>query len=229
MAEELAEALRSTGAVREFLPDPVGDEVVARVLELARFAPNGGNRQAWRVVLVKDPERRRAIRHAYLAGWYEYLALGAAGLTPWAPVGDRAAEENALTRVPAMAEAGRRRPGFPEALDRVPVLLALFADLRRLAAVDRDRPGYHLVGGASIYPFAWSLLLAARGEGLAGVLTTMAVRRAEEVNAALEAPPELALAGILALGRPARTVRRLRRAPVASFATVDRLDGPPLG
>jgi nitroreductase len=51
---DLTEALRTTGAVREFTAEPVPDEVVARVLDTARFAPSGGNRQGWRVVVVKD-------------------------------------------------------------------------------------------------------------------------------------------------------------------------------
>jgi nitroreductase len=228
MAEDLVTALRSTGAVREFTPEGVPGEVVRRILDTARFAPNGGNRQAWRVVLVEAPERRRALRDAYLEGWYDYLALSAAGLTPWAPGTDRAAEAAALTRRSQIAAAGQERPGFAERLDQVPVLLALFADLRRLAAVDRDAPGYTMVGGASIYPFAWSILLAARAEGLGGVLTTMAVRRAAEVAALLGAPDHLALAGVIALGRTDRAPRRLRRAPVDEFATVDRLDGPPV-
>jgi nitroreductase len=112
----------------------------------------------------------------------------------------------------------------------VPVLLAVLADLRALAAVDRDLGRYTLAGGASIYPFVWSLLLAARAEGLGGVLTTMPIRQEAEVKAALGAADrdELAVAAVVALGHPRQQLRRLRRAPVESFATVDRLDGPPL-
>lgn len=225
---ELTEALRSTGAVREFRPDPVPDELVHRILDVARFAPNGGNRQAWQVVVLRDPERRRAVRDLYLTGWYEYLALASAGLTPWAPVTDRQAEVQALTRAGELAAAGRGDGSFAESLDTVPVLLAVLADLRRLAAVDRDAPGYTMVGGASIYPFVWSVLLAARAEGLGGVLTTMAVRRQREVLALLHAPPELSLAAVVALGWPARRPTRLRRSSVESFATVDSCDGPAL-
>src|ERR1700730_9564501 len=94
-AMDLVEALRTTGAVRAFRPDPVPDEVLARVLDTARFAPSGGNRQAW-VVVVKDPAIRRGLRDLYLPGWYEYLAQRAAGLTPWAPVTDEAAEAEAV-------------------------------------------------------------------------------------------------------------------------------------
>lgn len=220
--------LRSTGAARRFHSEPVPDDVLARLLDTARFAPSGGNRQGWRVVVVKDPAKRSALRDVYLAGWYEYLALGAAGLVPWAPVTDRAAEEEALTRAPQLAEAGAAAPGFAETLDTAPALLLVLADLSALAAVDRDLPRYTLVGGASIYPFVWSLLLAARAEGLGGVTTTVAVRREDEVRALFDVPDTLAVAALVVLGRPVAQPTRLRRAPVHSFAWVDRYEGTPL-
>jgi nitroreductase len=227
---ELTEGLRTTGAVRDFLEDEVPDGTVYRLLETARFAPNGGNRQAWRVVVVKDPALRRSLRDAYLPGWYDYLAQSAAGLTPWAPVTDRDREQAAMADAPGMAAAASDGPGgFAENLDRIPVMLVLLADLTRLAAVDRDADRYTLVGGASIYPFAWSLLLAARSEGLAGVLTTMVVREEESVKRLLGVPDSVAVAGLLALGHPVHQPTRLRRAPVEDFATVDRFDGTPLG
>jgi nitroreductase len=119
------------------------------------------------------------------------------------------------------------RGGFAEHLDTAPVLLLLLADLRAVAAVDRGFSRYTFAGGASIYPFAWSVLLAARAEGLAGVLTTMAIRREPEVKELFGVPDELAVAGLIALGRPERTPTRLRRHPVEAFCTVDRFDGPP--
>ncbi|HXX91008.1 MAG TPA: nitroreductase family protein [Acidimicrobiales bacterium] len=226
---ELIDALRTTGAVRAFTDEPVPDEVVHRLLDTARFAPNGGNRQAWKVVVVRDPDRKRAVRDAYLPGWYQYLAMAAAGLTPWAPVTDLEAERSALAGAGEQAAAAATGPGgFAEHLDEVPVLLVLLADLRRLAAVDRGFDRYTLAGGASIYPFAWSILLAARAEGLAGVMTTMATRHEPEVLAALGVPEHFALAAVLAVGRPVHQPTRLRREPVASFATVDAFDGPPL-
>jgi nitroreductase len=227
---DLIEALRTTGAVREFTDEPVDDATVHRLLETARFAPNGGNRQAWRVVVVQDPALRRALRDSYLPGWYEYLAQVAEGLTPWAAVTDRELEARAVAGaadVAASAAAGAG--GFAEHLDEVPVMLVLLADLERLATVDRDLDHYTLVGGASIYPFAWSILLAARSEGLAGVMTTMVVRDEATVMELLGVPDTFVVAGVLALGRPVRQPTRLLRSPVEDFATVDRFDGPALG
>jgi nitroreductase len=224
---ELGHALRTTGAVREFTEQPVDDATLLRVLDHARFAPSGGNRQGWRVVVLKDPRIRQAIRDLYLPGWYEYLAQNRAGLVPWAPVTDRQAELRAIADAPEVAQ--QAGGGMAEQLDRAPVLLLLLADLRVLAAVDRDLERYTFVGGASVYPFAWSILLAARLAGLGGVLTTMVVRREAEVRALVGAPDELAVAGLLVLGHPRRELRHLRRRKVAEFATVDRLDGPPFG
>jgi nitroreductase len=225
---DLIDALRTTGSVREFTDEPVPDAVLHRVLDSARFAPNGGNRQAWKVVVLRDPGLRARMRDVYLMHWYEYLALRAAGLTPFAPVHDPAAEAAALAREPelrAAAEGGAA--GFAEQIDRAPVLLAILADLRSLAAMDRGFDRYTMVGGASIYPFVWSILLAAHAEGLGGVMTTAAIREEGAAEALLGAPPEYAMAALLALGHPAgKRATRLRRNPVDDFTTVDSCTGP---
>ena len=218
---ELIDALRTTGAVREFTDRTVDDKVLARVLDTARFAPSGGNAQAWRVVVVKDAANRRRLRDCYLQGSREYLALAAAGLRPWAPTNDREAEARALA-----AENVAAPGGFAEKFDEAPVLLALFADLSMVAAIDRDADRYTFAAGASVYPFAWNLLLAAREEGLGGVITTIAIREEAQVKTILGASDPLALAAIIALGYPVHQPRRLRREPVSSFVTVDSIDGP---
>jgi nitroreductase len=225
---DLLTTLRSTGAVREFRDEPVPDEVLARILETARFAPNGGNRQGWRVIVVKDQTARTALRDLYLSGWYDYLALGAAGLTPWSPLADREEETAALVNARQFAEAGAAAPGFAEGLDTAPALLLVLADLGVLATVDRDLPRYTMVGGASIYPFIWSLLLAARAEGLGGVMTTVAVRRETELRELFGIPETVVGAALVVLGHPVAAARRLKRAPVSSFAWIDRYGGTPL-
>jgi nitroreductase len=224
---DLIETLRSTGAVREFLPEPVDDAALHRLLDTARFAPSGGNRQGWRVIVVKDPAARRSLRDLYLTGWYEYLAIASAGLVPWAPLTDRAAETEAAGHAHEFAEAAAAQStaGLAETLDTAPALLLLLADLTALAAVDRDHQRYTFAGGASIYPFAWNLLLAARAEGLGGVITTMPVRREADVRQLFSVPESCAVAALIVLGHPAAAARRLRRLPVEEFAWVDRYQG----
>lgn len=228
---DLERALQTTGAVRDFANHPVPDEVVFHVLDVARYAPSGGNRQAWKVILVKDRSTRAKLRDMYLRGWYRYLAIRSAGMVPWAPITDRDAEAEAERGAERIAgEAARGPGGMAENLDKVPVLLVLLADLTGLAAVDRDLPRYTMVGGASIYPFAWSILLAAHAVGLGGVMTTMLVGAEKEALDVLGVPDGWALAGALALGYPEGGKRptKLSRMEVGSFATVDRFDGPPV-
>jgi nitroreductase len=225
---DLVTTLRSTGAARQFHPEPVPDEVLARLLDTARFAPSGGNRQGWRVIVVKDPVSRAALRDIYLEGWYEYLAIASAGLVPWAPVTDAAAETRAVADAERFRVAGADAPGFAETLETAPALLLVLADLAALAAVDRDLPRYTLVGGASIYPFVWSVLLAARAEGLGGVTTSVAIRREADLRALFGIPETVAVAALVVLGRPLSQPTRLRRAPVSGFTWIDRYEGTPL-
>src|SRR3954464_3993016 len=154
---DLIETLRTTGAIRDFLPEPVSDETVARILDTARFAPSGGNRQGWHVVVVKDQATRQTLRDLYLPGWRDYLAMRQAGLVPWAPVTDEQTERDAVQRAGDLPDDALG--DFASHFDEVPVLLVLLADLRALAAVDRDFGRYTMAGGASFYPFAWSILL----------------------------------------------------------------------
>ena len=226
---DLVEALRTTGAVREFTDEPVDDATVGRLLETARFAPNGGNRQAWRVVVVKDHDVRRAVRDLYLPAWYEYLAQVSAGLTPWGVVTDRELEARAVAGAGEIADAAAAGDGgFAEHLDEVPVMLVLLADLARLATVDRDCGHYTMVGGASIYPFAWSILLAARNEGLAGVMTTMVLRQEQGLRTCSGCRTPTRSPASWPWGTRSISRRSCGGVPSTEFATVDRFDGPPL-
>lgn len=221
---DLYEVMRTTPATRAFTEEAVPDAVVHRILDHARFAPSGGNRQGWRVVLLRDPAIRRQIRELYRLGWREYMAHVDAGLVPFAP------QEHGRWNGPAIDLAAARRVpranDFADTLDTVPVLMLLIADLGSLACVDNGLDRQSIVGGGSIYPFGHNILLAARNEGLGGVLTSVLVRQEPAVRELIGIPDDHAIAGLIALGHPVRTVRKLRRRPVEQFTTVDRFDGP---
>ena len=221
---DLYEVMRTTPATRAFTEEAVPDAVVHRILDHARFAPSGGNRQGWRVVLLRDAAIRRQIRELYRLGWREYMAHVDAGLVPFAP------QEHGRWNGPAIDLAAARRVpranDFADALDTVPVLMLLIAHLGSLACVDNGLDRQSIVGGGSIYPFAHNILLAARNEGLGGVLTSVLVRQEPAVRELIGIPDDHAIAGLIALGHPVRTVRKLRRRPVEQFTTVDRFDGP---
>jgi len=224
---ELTAAMRTASATRDFADRPVSDEVVYRILDVARFARSGGSRPVWRVICVKDPQRRRRLRDLYADPWREYQALKKAGLVAWAPITDRDRESDVLSQSAAAERATVPGPGgFAEHLDEVPVLLIVAADLRELAAMDRDNGGYPFVGGATVYPFAWNIMLAARDNGLVGVLTTLFSRTEPEVHQALGIPAEYSIAAAIALGHPVEEPAEPERAPVEQFTTIDELSGP---
>ena len=221
---DLTEALRTTGAVRAFTGQPVSDELVWSILDDARFAPSGGNRQAWHVIVVHDETKRTAIRDLYLDAWHDYVGHLLAGLIPFSPLASDEDRAAALAQRGA-AEAVSRPDGFAETLNEVPAMLVVCADLNVLAATDRDLDRYSIVGGASIYPFVWSVLLAARGRGLAGVLTTIATRNEQAVRQVLAIPSSYAVASIVALGYPTKPPTTLSRRSVEEFTSVDHFGG----
>jgi nitroreductase len=215
---ELGEVMRTTGAARAFLPDPVDDATLVRILDQARFAGSGGNRQGWHVIVVRDRAIRRALRDLYVPIWAEYVDGYTQGVVPfsidWTP--------------PAEPPPPVDNP-FAAHLDEVPALLLVCADLRVLAVTDRDLDRPSIVAGASIYPFVHNILLAARAEGLGGVLTTLLCRAEPAVRELCAIPTTHGLAAAVVLGVPERQVTKLSRKPVASFTTLDRFDGEPIG
>lgn len=221
---ELRDALRTTGSIRHFTDQPIGDALLNEILDDARFAPSGGNRQAWRVIVVKDPAIRRAIADAYLDAWHDYVAQLMVGLVPFSPLASEA-DRVAAGQQREAAEAASRPEGFAETLADVPTMLVVLADLRVLAATDRDLERYQFVGGASIYPFIWSVLLAAHDRGVGGVMTTVAITNEAALRDVLALPDHFALASVVALGYATSRHTTLTRRPVDAFTTVDRVDG----
>lgn len=215
--------MRTTPATRAFTDEAVADEILHRILDHARFAPSGGNRQGWHVIVLQDPALRQRIKDLYALGWREYMAHVDAGLVPFAPR-DRGRWSGPAVDLAAAREIPRPHP-FADSLDSVPVLLLLVADLHLLACVDNGLDRQSIMGGGSIYPFAHNILLAARNEGLGGVMTTVLARQEPAVRQILNIPDTHAIAGLIALGRPERTIRTLRRGPVEEFTTTDRFDG----
>jgi nitroreductase len=108
---DLNEALRTNPAVRDFTDEPVTDAELHELLDVARFAPSGGNRQPWRVVVVRDPEQRRAVRDLSVPGWREYAAFVEAGLVPFGPRPDG---RPATPTIDLAAAREQERPARPE-------------------------------------------------------------------------------------------------------------------
>jgi nitroreductase len=59
-------AVESRRTIRDFLPDPVPQEVLDRCLDAARLAPSSSNLQPWEFVVIRDPQVRLAANAACL-------------------------------------------------------------------------------------------------------------------------------------------------------------------
>ncbi len=215
---DLYEVMRTTAAIRDFTDDPLPDDVLGRILDHARFAPSGGNRQGAHLVLVKDRATREALAELNKPAVRRYVAQREAGETPWNPLRPPtpSAEEIAQTEVPAY---------FVTPVLDAAVVLVVCVDLDQVAATDQDLDRIGLVSGASVYPMVWNILLAARNEGFGGTFTTMAVAQEPQVKALLGIPEQFAVAAVVPLGKPVKQPTKLRRQPVEEFVTWERYDG----
>ena len=215
---DLSEAMRTSGAVREFTAEPVDAATVREVLDDARFAPSGSNRQGWHVIVVEDTVLRRGFAELMAPAWSEYVAQVRLGETAFSAIQPTRADLEAARR--------RREPNpLLDDIETIPVVLVVAVDLRALAVIDKDTGRPSIVGGGSIYPFCHNIVLAARARGLGGVLTTLITRVEAEARPLLGLADTHALAGMVFLGHPVRQPTRLRRKAVEEFATVDRFDG----
>ena len=218
---ELREAMRTTPASREYTDDDISDEVLYDILEHARFAPNGGNRQAWRVIVVRDRELRRQIGALYDLGMREYVGFGRAGLVPF-----RAADDGKAQPIDVGAAREVPLPNEPSHIGTAPVLIVVLLDVEQCSSVDSGLGRVPVTTGGSAFPFAHNILLAARDVGLGGHVTSVLARQEPALRELLNIPDNFILATMIPLGHPVREVTRLRRAEVEEFTTVDAFDGP---
>jgi nitroreductase len=218
---ELYEVMRTTAAVREFTDDPLPNDVLHTILDNARFAPSGGNRQGTRIIVVRDTATRERLVEVTVPGARRYAAQGRAGETPWSAYtpSEVTDEQVSATEVPA---------AFTEPILTSAVVLVVCVDLRAVAALDKDLDRIGIVGGASVYPLVWNILLAARNEGFGGTITTMAVAEEPALKRLLGIPDSCAVAAVVPLGKPVKPLKRLTRVTVDELTRVEHWQGGPL-
>src|SRR3954454_13527389 len=218
---DLYDVMRTTASVRDFTDDPLPDAVLHKILDNARFAPSGGNRRGTQVVVVREPETRTRLAEITGPGAQRYHAQGAAGETPWSAF--------TPSRVTDAQVAETKVPSWvTEPLHRAAVVLVVCVDLRAVAALDKELDRVGIVGGASVYPLVWNILLAARNEGFGGTITTMAIAEEPALKELLGIPEPFAVAAVVPLGKPVKQVRKLTRVEVAEMTHLETWSGGPL-
>ena len=210
---ELQDVIRVAGSCRFFLPDDVSDDLLAQLFDAARFAPQGGNRQPVRWIVVRDPAHKRQLRDWYLIPWKAYIRATETGEVQ---IGGESAQRMV-----------RNADHMAEHLDDAPVLLVACAVLADLTTPDAALDRVGVVGGASIYPAVQNLLLTAREMGLGAALTALLCVCEPQVKELLSIPDGVATAGMIVLGWPARPLAtRLTRRPLEDVVFSERYGEP---
>ncbi len=219
---DLYEVMRTTFAAREHRLEEIDDDTIYRILDNARFAPSGGNRQGWRVIIIRDDEKRNALGPLISPVMLRYRAMVAAGENPYNTI-----EPSSV--IVEDIENKEMPEAFLNQFTQAPVLLLILVDLKVVASMDYELDRVGVISGASIYPFAWNVLLAARNEGLGGTLTTFLSASEPEVKRLFAIPDEYAVCALLPIGKPVKQLTKLRRKEVSEFATIDSFDGMRFG
>ncbi|NUR61457.1 MAG: nitroreductase family protein [Catenulispora sp.] len=150
---DIYEALYTTRAMRRVKPDPIPESVQARILDAAIRAPNGGNSQNWRFLLLDDPEKKKLLGPLYRDALKELFA------TVYAPFVEAIAANPDHPESIQAAKVTKSSQWLADNFEQVPLFLFAF--------VQQDRTG------GSIFPAVWSAQLAARADGVGSSLTSI--------------------------------------------------------
>ena len=206
---DLREALYTTRAIRRYRPDPIPLDVQARILDAAVRAPNGGNSQAWRFVMVDDLVIKNRIAELYQESFAALMEHGY-------PKELIEAQQEAAASGPQPPPSPQAPPRPPTPIGEVPLMLFVFNK--------GDSTG------SSSYPAVWSAMLAARGEGVGSVLTAVLSFRQDEIFETIGVPKNEGwmMAACITMGYPVAKFSIARRRPVHEVSFRNRW-GSPIG
>ena len=199
---DLSEAMLTQRAIRHFSDKSVPDETIEELMLAATSAPNAGNRQLWRFLVIRDKAIKRRLGDWYLKAWTDTVA-----------------------RIGALGESQPYRSGgmLAKQMENIPVMV-----LACVANSDRNVVDGLDTRGASIYPAVQNLMLMARSLGLGTVLTTMHTQFEQDVKQYLGIPEEFDTAALIPIGFPASGVEfgRVSRHPISEVVYKNTWDNP---
>ena len=176
---DFGDVLRRRKMVRNYTDEPVPREVVERIVARGRKAPSGGFSQGLRLVVVTEADTRRRI--AELAGEPEYVAMG---LEPW------------ISRAPVHVVVCTREDDYHDRYREPDKLQEDGTEIKWPV------PWWYVDAGKA----TMLLLLAAIDEGLGAGL--FGLHRGDELRELLGIPGDVAVVGVVTIGRPApETIR----------------------
>jgi nitroreductase len=203
---DVFDIMASTRSMRRLKPDPVSDELIAKILQAGACAANGGNTQKWRFLVVKDPAIKKAVAVYYKQAFDEVVGPRYRSSAP--PPGVTAER---YTRQHSAVEY------LTEHFHEAPVWIV---------ACMEDGPNPNRGSGASIYPAVQNMILATRALGLGTTLTTRHLLHEKDAEAALGLPPGVHSYAILPIGYPMGKFGPVGRGPLADIVFQDKWGAP---
>ncbi|HYU18456.1 MAG TPA: nitroreductase family protein [Chloroflexota bacterium] len=194
----VGEAMFTQRSIRRFRPDPVPMEDIRLILEAASKAPNGGNRQIARFLVVTDRALIQDFGRLYHEAW-------------WA----KRYDERGWTKpedIPLEDRSYRSAMGLADNIKDAPCVIFALA----------LPPG----SANSVIPAVQNLMLAARAVGLGSVPTTLHATVMERFNAMFGIPKEVSFHFCIPLGYPRGSFGPTNRRPTSETTYLDRWSGP---
>lgn len=202
----LFDIIQTTRAMRRLKPDPVPDDLIAKILHAGMCAPNGGNIQRWRFLVVKDPAIKKAVQVYYKRAFDEIIGPRYLNSAP---------------------PPGATKEGYVRQHGAVEHLTDHFHEAPVWIVPCIEDPSPQTRGsGASIYPAVQNMLLAARALGLGATLTNRHLHFEKETQAALGLPPNVHSYAIIPIGWPEGKFGPVKRGPIADFVFQDKWGQP---
>ena len=195
--DDLLEIMRKRRSCRRYLPDPVPDETVQKILEAGRWAPSGCSSEPWELILVRDAEMRARFNAIYCdtRRYSEEVDIGPHGFP------------------------------FPDLsyLYKVPVYIVVAGD-RRLAQTYPLLYYRYDIYQQSMAACIQNMFLAAAAQGLGATWLSMGRKMEHHLLELFEVPEGYRIETILAVGWPDLKVEIRERRPIEDIVHFDRFD-----
>jgi len=204
-AQELDMLIKGRRSIRQWKKEDVPDELLKKAVEMATWAPNGGNYQGWRFVVVKKKETIEKMASAVqsvadkIASWPEAM--------PWQEDVNRY-QKNASFFRNAPVCMGVFMSGYQSPMDKVLVARESFdREAKEILGFRRSAPTAIQSGAAAVT----TMLLVFHQMGLGAVWLVSPIQAKREIEAILKAPPNMDLICLIAVGYPGESPQRERK------------------
>jgi nitroreductase len=207
LAMPLVDAMESQRAIRRLTAEPVSDELVLRLLELATKAPSGSNEQGWEFVVVRDPD----VKH-------QLARLNRQAFSVYGRMKTKRSNDPSMQKVRAAVQ------WQADHFEEVPVVVVACLHGRSpMFAPPIKAASFY----GSIFPAVQNLLLAARAAGLGAALTTVPLWSVTLARRTLGLPATITPVAVVPLGWPQGRYGPTTRRPVQDLVHLDRYGNRP--